>query len=84
MGNAMVDVFSFQLKEFAWNKKIHVVGGWVVLSGINSTSWLHLASWNLPDSQLQIQIGIYLKYELDVYLMFISFSVNIGWLSELI
>ena len=28
------------------------VGGWVVLSGKNTTSWLHLASWNLPDSQL--------------------------------
>ena len=28
------------------------VGGWVVLSGNNTTSWLHLASWNLPDSQL--------------------------------
>ena len=27
-------------------------GGWMVLSGNNTTSWLHLASWNLPDSQL--------------------------------
>ena len=23
-----------------------------VLAGNNTTSWLHLASWNLPDSQL--------------------------------
>ena len=30
-------------------------GGWVVLSGNNTTSWLHLASWNLPDSQLFLQ-----------------------------
>ena len=27
-------------------------GGWVVLSGNNNTSWLHIASWNLPDSLL--------------------------------
>ena len=33
-------------------KKIHMVGGGVVLSGNNTTSWLHLASWNLPDSQI--------------------------------
>ena len=33
-------------------KKIEVVGGWTVLSGNNTTSWLHLAGWNLPDSQL--------------------------------
>ena len=33
-------------------KKIEVVSGWTVLSGNNTTSWLHLASWNLPDSQL--------------------------------
>ena len=30
------------------------------------------------------QIKINLKYELDVYMMFISFSVNFGWLSELL
>ena len=29
-----------------------MVGGWVVLSGNITTSWLHIASWNLPDSQL--------------------------------
>ena len=28
------------------------VGGWVYYSDNNATSWLHLASWNLPDSQL--------------------------------
>ena len=28
------------------------VAGWPVLSGYNTTSWLHLASWNLPDFQL--------------------------------
>ena len=28
------------------------VGGWGVLTGSNTTSWLHLASWNLPDFQL--------------------------------
>ena len=35
------------------------VGGWMdgwmdgwVFTGNNATSWLHLASWNLPDSQL--------------------------------
>ena len=38
-------------------EKIYMVGwvggGWVVIpSGNNTTSWLHLASWNLPDSQL--------------------------------
>ena len=26
--------------------------GWVVLSGNITTSWLHLSSWKLPDSQL--------------------------------
>ena len=26
--------------------------GWMVLCNYNATSWLHLASWNLPDSQL--------------------------------
>ena len=28
------------------------MGGWMILSGNIATSWLHLASWNLPDSQL--------------------------------
>ena len=28
------------------------VGGWVVYQSNNATLWLHLASWNLPDSQL--------------------------------
>ena len=28
------------------------VGGWVVYQDNNATPWLHLASWNLPDSQL--------------------------------
>ena len=28
------------------------VGGRVVFQGNNATLWLHLASWNLPDSQL--------------------------------
>ena len=28
------------------------VGGWPVLSGYNTTTWLHLASWNLQDSHL--------------------------------
>ena len=28
------------------------VAGWPVIAGNNATSWLHLASWNLPDSQL--------------------------------
>ena len=27
------------------------VGGWVVYQDNNATPWLHLASWNLPDSQ---------------------------------
>ena len=29
-----------------------MVGGWVVPSENQATLWLHLASWNLPDSQL--------------------------------
>ena len=28
------------------------VAGWVVYQSNNATLWLHLASWNLPDSQL--------------------------------
>ena len=28
------------------------VGGWVVIAGNITTLWLHLASWNLPGSQL--------------------------------
>ena len=28
------------------------VAGWVIPSGNNATLWLHLASWNLLDSQL--------------------------------
>ena len=32
-------------------RKSLAVGGWSK-SGNNTTSWLHLASWNLPDSQL--------------------------------
>ena len=31
---------------------VAVGGAWVVLSGNITTLWLHLASWNLPDSQL--------------------------------
>ena len=33
-------------------KSIWSVAGWPFLSGYITTSWLHLASWNLPDSQL--------------------------------
>ena len=28
------------------------VGGWVVYQSNNATLWLHLASWNFPNSQL--------------------------------
>ena len=28
------------------------MAGWMVLCNYNATLWLHLASWNLPDSQL--------------------------------
>ena len=28
------------------------MGGWMILSGNIATLWLHLASWNLLDSQL--------------------------------
>ena len=37
------------------NKQVfqNLGGGWVgVLTENNATPWLHLASWNLPDSQL--------------------------------
>ena len=27
------------------------VDGWPIIAGNNTTPWLHLASWNLPDSQ---------------------------------
>ena len=33
-------------------KDRRVMDGWMVLCDYNATSWLHLASWNLPDSQL--------------------------------
>ena len=29
-----------------------VLRGWMVYQDNNATPWLHLASWNLPDSQL--------------------------------
>ena len=37
--------------EYIFNKK-NLYGGWVGPSGNDTTLWLHLASWNLPDSQL--------------------------------
>ena len=36
-------------------KSIWWVGGWMIPSGNITTSWLHLASWNLPDSQLSYE-----------------------------
>ena len=47
------DTIDFQLSIF---NKENLYGGWVgwwmIPSGNITTSWLHLASWNLPDSQL--------------------------------
>ena len=52
-------VFDFRFKKKnlrRWDGSVgcgfYVVGGWVYYSDNNATSWLHLASWNLPDSQL--------------------------------
>ena len=33
------------------------VGGLVVLSGNITTSWLQLASWNLPDSKMEPSVA---------------------------
>ena len=45
------DTAQIQSGVYSARKSIWSVGGWVVLSGNITTSWLHLASWNLPDSQ---------------------------------
>ena len=37
-------------------RTIDMVGGWVVLSGNDTTSWLHLASWDLLDFQLKLKV----------------------------
>ena len=33
--------------------------GWVFLSRNITTSWLHLASWNLPESKMEPSVAIY-------------------------
>ena len=35
-------------------RKIYFVG-WVIPSGNDATSWLHLASWKMLDSQLSLE-----------------------------
>ena len=54
-----------------------MVGGWSQ-SENNATLWLHLASWDLPDSQLSLESKMEPSVEIALPCVFILFLFSVA------